>query len=70
LFYLNCSRCWLSVRVLSDYMTMEHCPRCRARAGLSVELFRSPLPARFLMARQQASPDDRGRRPTGHAPPR
>jgi hypothetical protein len=41
---LNCPRCGLSIRPKAHWMTVEHCPRCLARARVAVEMFPSPLP--------------------------
>ena len=43
--FLNCPRCGLSIRQSGRWLTIEHCPRCIARARLAVNLFSSPLPA-------------------------
>jgi Zn-finger nucleic acid-binding protein len=48
--YLTCPRCRLSIRTRVADLTMEHCPRCIARLGLSMRLQRSPRPARFAAA--------------------
>jgi hypothetical protein len=36
--YMNCPRCGLSVRLRADYLTLERCPRCLAKAGISVPM--------------------------------
>jgi len=56
-FYLNCSRCLLSVRVLAEDLAMEYCPRCRARAGVLVPLFRSSLSVRALSGDRHSEAD-------------
>jgi hypothetical protein len=42
--FLNCPRCGLSLRPRAGWLTIEHCPRCMARARIPVTLFFSPLP--------------------------
>jgi len=42
--FLNCPRCGLSIRPKARGSTIEHCPRCLARASIQVKLFSSPLP--------------------------
>ena len=46
--FLNCPRCGLSIRPKARWMTVEHCPRCLARARVAVEMIPSPLPASEL----------------------
>ena len=46
--FLNCPRCGLSIRPKARWMTVEHCPRCLARARVAVTMFPSPLPAAEL----------------------
>lgn len=36
--YMNCPRCGLSVRLRAAYLTLERCPRCLAKAGVSVPM--------------------------------
>jgi hypothetical protein len=43
--FLNCPRCGLSIRQRAGWLTIEHCPRCIARARVAVNLLSSPLPA-------------------------
>jgi hypothetical protein len=52
--YLNCSRCGLSIR--PRFIAVEHCPRCIARSRIAVPMFRSPLPARELLAESKRTP--------------
>ena len=42
--FLNCPRCGLSLRPRAGWSTIEHCPRCMARARIPITLFVSPLP--------------------------
>ena len=42
--FLNCPRCGLSLRPRVGWLTIEHCPRCMARARIPITLFFSPLP--------------------------
>ena len=46
--FLNCPRCGLSIRPKTRWLTIEHCPRCMAVAGIPVRLFSSALPAAEL----------------------
>lgn len=48
LTFLNCPRCGLSIRPKVSWLTVEHCPRCIARARIPVKLFSSTLPAAEL----------------------
>jgi hypothetical protein len=48
--HLNCPRCGLTITPRASGVTIEQCPRCRARAGVQVWLFASPLPAGELYA--------------------
>jgi hypothetical protein len=43
--FLNCPRCGLSIRPKVCWMTVEHCPRCIARARIAVKLLSSTLRA-------------------------
>jgi hypothetical protein len=36
--FLNCPRCGLSIRPKARWMTVEHCPRCLARARVAVRM--------------------------------
>jgi hypothetical protein len=56
LLHLNCPRCGLTITPRMAWLTIEHCPRCMARAGRAVPLFCSPLPASQLYA-AGAAPD-------------
>ncbi|MGB0092460.1 MAG: hypothetical protein WBP81_08000 [Solirubrobacteraceae bacterium] len=46
--FLNCPRCGLSIRPKTSWLTIEHCPRCIARARIPIKLFSSPLPTTEL----------------------
>lgn len=46
--FLNCPRCGLSIRPKASWLTIEHCPRCIARARIPIKLFSSPLPTTEL----------------------
>lgn len=49
--HLNCPRCGLTITPRASRLTtIEHCPRCRARAGVEVGLFASTLPTGELYA--------------------
>lgn len=57
---MNCPRCALAVRVRADYLKLERCPRCLARAGVSVPLYESDTPEWSLAAQEiAAAPVDR-----------
>ena len=45
LVYLNCPRCGLSIRRRTEWLTVEHCPRCLGRSRIAVELFLSSRPS-------------------------
>jgi anti-sigma B factor antagonist len=36
--YMNCPRCGLSVRLRPPYLTLQRCPRCIAKFGISVPM--------------------------------
>lgn len=46
--FLNCPRCGLSIKPKTSWLTIEHCPRCIARARIPIKLFSSPLPTTEL----------------------
>ena len=46
--FLICPRCGLSIQPRARWLTVEHCPRCIARAQIPVRLFSSPLPSSEL----------------------
>lgn len=48
--YLNCPRCALSIRMRDNHRSMEHCPRCLARAQLAVPLYVAGMPHRLHVA--------------------
>lgn len=50
MLYLHCPRCRLSIRCRAASLAIEHCPRCLARARLTVPLFTSSLPGTQLHA--------------------
>jgi hypothetical protein len=53
-WFLNCSRCGLSIPVRFTWLRPEHCPRCLARARVAHPMFQSPLPFSQLAARAPA----------------
>ena len=57
--FLNCPRCGLSIQVRAQWLVVEHCPRCLARARIAVILFSSPLSAEGLYAEGSAPSADR-----------
>ena len=50
---LNCPRCGLSIRPKVSWLTVEHCPRCIARARIPVKLLSSTLSAGELLVRSR-----------------
>ncbi len=36
--FMKCSRCGLSVGLRVQYLTLQHCPRCMAKRGISVPM--------------------------------
>jgi hypothetical protein len=62
--FLNCPRCGLSIRPKARWMTIEHCPRCLARARVAVKMFPSPLPAAELYHEGGAPQADKRSAPT------
>jgi hypothetical protein len=62
--YLHCPRCRLAIRCRAGFLTMGHCPRCLAHAGIATTLFASPLNAYELhVARADRPERARHRRP-------
>jgi hypothetical protein len=57
--YLNCPCCGLTVTAKTDWLAVEHCPRCIARRGVLVRLFASTLPAETLYAEDVRPDPDR-----------
>jgi hypothetical protein len=53
--YLNCPRCELAIRLRDDAVDMRECPRCNARAGLAVPLFRSDALLRYSLLEPRPS---------------
>jgi Zn-finger nucleic acid-binding protein len=39
--YMHCPRCGLSVRLRASWLTLDRCPRCLARRGVSVTMMLS-----------------------------
>jgi hypothetical protein len=56
--YLNCPRCGLSIELRSQWLAVQHCPRCIARARTAVKLFSSTLPVEALYAKADYDNDD------------
>src|SRR5919202_5898005 len=46
--YVNCPRCRLALRLGTDTLAPEHCPRCEAKHGVKEPLYLSALPSRLL----------------------
>ncbi|MBV9816756.1 MAG: hypothetical protein JOZ07_00235 [Solirubrobacterales bacterium] len=44
--YLNCPRCGLKIHVRTSNLTLERCPRCLGRAGISIPMFQTSSAAR------------------------
>jgi anti-anti-sigma factor len=36
--YMSCPRCGLTVRLRAAFLTLERCPRCLAKAGISIPM--------------------------------
>lgn len=47
--YLNCPRCELAIPLRDGAGDIRECPRCQARAGLAIPLFRSDALLRSLL---------------------
>ena len=54
LIHLNCPRCGLTITPKAGRLTVEHCPRCMARGGITIGLFASTLPTDELYAADAA----------------
>jgi hypothetical protein len=52
---LSCPRCGLTITPKVDWLTVEHCPRCIARARTVVGMFASTLPTDEPYSSQQES---------------
>ena len=46
--YLHCPRCRLAIRSRANYLLLDNCPRCLARAAIVSPMFSSPLNAMEL----------------------
>ncbi|MEA2479125.1 MAG: hypothetical protein QOJ07_1047 [Thermoleophilaceae bacterium] len=57
--YYNCPRCALSIRVRAEFLAMRNCPRCMARAHLTVPLYETPEPVRPSLFRRGPGADGR-----------
>lgn len=42
--YLNCPQCGLSVRARPSDVVLERCPRCLAKTGQGIPMYRTPQP--------------------------
>ena len=62
--YMNCPRCGLTLGLRAPFLTLEHCPRCLARAGAAIPMYLSeqpPTPSVVTVApAQDPSPAPRG----------
>ena len=56
--YLNCPRCGLTIRPRTEWLAIEHCPRCLARRRAVVTLFAATLPAAELYDEGATPADD------------
>jgi hypothetical protein len=54
--YMNCARCGLVIRLRVSWLTLEHCPRCVAKAGVVIPMYVSDGPSAWSLA-QNPSPD-------------
>jgi Zn-finger nucleic acid-binding protein len=57
--YLNCPTCRLTVYCAPASISMEECPRCRAKLGKVSRLFRSTLPPRLVQPTKAERPQAR-----------
>jgi hypothetical protein len=60
LAYLNCTRCRLSIEQDHGRPDLQDCPRCLAKLGEAIPLFRSPLPLSDLFGTVEAAADAYG----------
>ena len=51
---LSCPHCHFAFRPRASYMTLDVCPRCRARRGVSVELVLIGRPERGVPQSRRA----------------
>ncbi|GAC1320996.1 MAG: hypothetical protein NVSMB25_14140 [Thermoleophilaceae bacterium] len=58
--YLNCPRCALSIRIRAAFLVMRHCPRCLARARVTVPLYETPESVNPSLFRRPAAALDHG----------
>jgi len=54
--YLNCPRCGLSIRLRAPYLALERCPRCLARAGLTIPMYVTRQPRGIHRAAPEPRP--------------
>jgi hypothetical protein len=62
--YFNCPRCGLTISPKTDWLTVDHCPRCLAHRHAAVSMFASTLPTHELYA-IDARPGQRRSDPVG-----
>lgn len=55
--FMNCPRCGLCVRLRASYLTLERCPRCLAKRGISVTMYVSDDPHRATLSVRPTRPD-------------
>jgi hypothetical protein len=51
---MNCSRCGLVIRLRVSWLTVEHCPRCVAKAGVVIPMYVSDGPPVWSSARKSS----------------
>jgi len=56
--YVNCPRCGLTIRPRTEWLAIEHCPRCLARRRAAVNVFASTLTAAELYGERATPADD------------
>lgn len=60
--FMSCPRCGLAVRLRVNYLTLQRCPRCIAKAGISV-----PMEIKEDLARPERARAARRRKLPGEA---
>jgi DoxX-like family len=65
----GCPRCGLTIEPRARWLTIEHCPRCLARARIPVRMFSSPLSSAELYADGSAPRPEKGGGRSGRARP-
>lgn len=63
--YMSCPRCGLSIRLRAAFLTLDSCPRCIAKAGISVPMELSDGPPQQRRAERSGAIDRGADRPHG-----